>query len=339
MDHDQLFKAVLSACLVAFLELFFPELVTQIDLTQARFVDKELFSAPPMGPGREVDLVVEAPVRAPAGAALSGSGAGREPGGARVAIWIEIQAQRDPAFIWRMLEYYALVHRIMGLPVLPIALFPLVDVLGRERGRRPRVGYERVQQREAVLGQTSQQFEMLAVTLRALDAETYLARPQALAGALAALMRRPAQSPPSAHKLACLRRIIEGSGVEREEVRQLLLDVVEAYLRLSGADAEEFEQLLQQPENEGIRQTMKTWTEQQQEIGEARGREIGEEIGKEIGKRIEAQEAVLRVLAARFHTVPPAVAERVRHMDDVPALEALLGRVATAATLAETGLV
>ena len=327
MDHDQLFKAVLSACLAAFLELFFPELVTQIDLTQARFVDKELFSAPPMGPGREVDLVVEAPVRAPAGAAPTAPSAGREPGGMLVAIWIEIQAQRDPAFIWRMLEYYALVRRIIGLSVLPIALFPLVDVLGQERGRRPRVGYERVQQREAVLGQTTQQFELLAVTLRALDAETYLARPQALAGALAALMRRPAQSTPSAHKLACLRRIIEGSGVEREADRQLLRDVVEAYLRLSGADAEEFEQLLQQPENEGIRQTMKTWTEQQQEIGEARG------------KRIEAQEAVLRVLAARFKEVPPAVAERVRHIDDIQALEALLTRAATAVTLAETGLV
>lgn len=176
MDHDQLFKAVLSACLVAFLELFFPELVTQIDLTQARFVDKELFSAPPMGPGREVDLVVEAPVRAPAGTAPTASSVGREAGGMRVAIWIEIQAQRDPTFIWRMLEYYALVRRIIGLPVLPIALFPLVDVLGRERGRRPRAGYERVAQQDVVLGQPFLESAFLAVTLRALDAEVYLAR-------------------------------------------------------------------------------------------------------------------------------------------------------------------
>ncbi len=140
-------------------------------------------------------------------------------------------------------------------------------------------------------------------------------------------MRRPAQSPPSAHKLACLRRIIEGSGVEREADRQLLLDVVEVYLRLTGRDAEEFEQVLQQPENEGIRQTMKTWTEQQQGIGE------------EIGRKLKAQEDVLRVLEARFSPLPPTAVARIRQLDDEAALDALLVRIATAATLAETGLV
>jgi hypothetical protein len=49
LDHDQLFKAVLTAHLVAFLDLFFPHLAAQLDLTRVRFVDKELFSAPPMG--------------------------------------------------------------------------------------------------------------------------------------------------------------------------------------------------------------------------------------------------------------------------------------------------
>ena len=203
-----------------------------------------------------------------------------------------------------------------------LILFPLVDVLGRERGRRPRAGYERVAQQDVVLGQPFLESAFLVVTLRALDAEVYLARPQALAGALAALMRCAAHTPPSVHKLACLRRIIEGTGVDREETRQLLLNVVEAYLPLSGAEAERFEELLRQPENERIRQAMKTWTEQQQEIG----------------KRVKAQEDVLRVLEARFGPVPPAVAARLRQIDDEPALDALLTRAAVAASLAEMGL-
>jgi hypothetical protein len=58
VDHDQLFKAVLTAQLPPFLELFFREEAAQLDLEAARFVDKELFAAPPMGPEREVDLLM-----------------------------------------------------------------------------------------------------------------------------------------------------------------------------------------------------------------------------------------------------------------------------------------
>jgi hypothetical protein len=133
------------------------------------------------------------------------------------------------------------------------------------------------------------------------------------------------------HKLACLRRIIEGTGVKHEASRRLLNDVLEMYLRLAGTEAEQFEALLSRPENEGVRWTMKTWSQEREEIGEARGREIG--------RQLEAQENLLRVLEARFGPVPAAVAERVRQSDDIQALEALVVRAATATTLAETGLV
>jgi len=234
VDHDQLFKAVLTAQLPPFLELFFREEAAQLDLEAARFVDKELFAAPPMGPEREVDLLVDIPLRAPAGA----TGA---PVGALVAIQIEVQAQREPEFVWRDLEYFALLRRLRGVPVFPIALFPIVDVLGSGHGRRPRLGYERVVQREVVLGHTVLEFAFLAVTLRALDAAPYLAQPYALAGALAARMRPGAGTPPSQHKLTCLRRIIEGSGTQRDETKKLLADVVETYLPLKGADADQYE--------------------------------------------------------------------------------------------------
>ena len=80
---------------------------------------------------------------------------------------------------------------------------------------------------------------------------------------------------------------------------------------------------------------MKTWGEEREEIGEARGREIGEARGK----RLEAQEIVLRVLEARFGPLPPTVVERIRQTDDQSTLDALVVRAATAASVAETGLV
>jgi hypothetical protein len=72
---------------------------------------------------------------------------------------------------------------------------------------------------------------------------------------------------------------------------------------------------------------MKTWSEQQQEIGEARG--------EARGALQEARAAVLRVLRARFGAVPPALAARIAAMEDLVALEALLTQAATVAALAD----
>jgi uncharacterized membrane protein YccC len=124
---------------------------------------------------------------------------------------------------------------------------------------------------------------------------------------------------PSTHKLACLRRIMDGSGAALEETRQLLANLVETCLPLTGADAEQFDRMLRQPENERVRQTMKTWLEQHEELAAIR----------------KAQEAVLRVLEARFGPVPPEVVARVREMNDEAALDALLTRAAIASSLAE----
>jgi hypothetical protein len=322
MDHDQLFKAVLTAHLAPFLELFFADEAAQLDLERARFVDKELFAAPPMGPGREVDILVDVPLRP--GAARAG-----EPDGeALIAIQIEVQSQRDLEFLWRNAEYYVLLRRLRGLDVLPIALFPIVDVLGARSGRRPRVGHERVRQRDDVLGLRVFEFAYFAVTLGGLDAAEYLDRHQALAGALAARMRP--RAPLEEHKLACLRRIMEGGGVARDVDRTLLVDVVETYLPLTGADAERFEDLLRRPENEGIRAHMKTWSEAQQEIGEARG--------EARGRLAAVQDALLALLEARLGPVPLEVVARVRAIGDEATLRGLLLRAADAKTLADLGL-
>jgi hypothetical protein len=139
-------------------------------------------------------------------------------------------------------------------------------------------------------------------------------------------MRRPASMPASQYKLACLRRIIEGTAVVREEARQLLLDVVESYLPPEGREAEAFERLLEEPEQQGVRQSMKTWSEQQQEIGAARGAVRAK------------QDDILRVIERRLGAVPAPVKERVRQIQDEAALDTLLDRVATASTLADTGL-
>ena len=63
IDHDQLFKQLISTFFVEFLELFFPEVVAYMDTSSIEFLDKELFTDIIEGEEYEADLVVKARFR------------------------------------------------------------------------------------------------------------------------------------------------------------------------------------------------------------------------------------------------------------------------------------
>ncbi|MFP2925008.1 hypothetical protein ACLESO_07275 [Pyxidicoccus sp. 3LG] len=54
--------------------------------------------------------------------------------GERFAVEVELQAQPDPNFVRRLLDYAVRVHLREGLPVLPVALFLFPEA----EGSRPR---------------------------------------------------------------------------------------------------------------------------------------------------------------------------------------------------------
>jgi hypothetical protein len=57
MDHDPLFKELLTPLFVEFVGLFFPELVQDLDRESLEVLDKEVFTDVTEGERREVDLV------------------------------------------------------------------------------------------------------------------------------------------------------------------------------------------------------------------------------------------------------------------------------------------
>ena len=63
MDHDRLFKELLTTFFAEFLQLFFPELAAYLDPDSVEFVDKELFTDVTQGDRHEADLVVRARFR------------------------------------------------------------------------------------------------------------------------------------------------------------------------------------------------------------------------------------------------------------------------------------
>jgi hypothetical protein len=75
LGHDQRFKELLRLFLQPFLEYFFPDVASRLDLASPEFVDKELFEDPPEGTHRVADLVAR--VATEAGSRISSSSTSR----------------------------------------------------------------------------------------------------------------------------------------------------------------------------------------------------------------------------------------------------------------------
>jgi hypothetical protein len=127
----------------------------------------ELFDVLPAWYRRVADIVAQVEVR----------GAGRE----LLLIHVEVQRTPQQHFGQRMLDYYALLRRSTGLPVLPYAvlLYP----------GRPALGYRTYE--EQFRGRTVASLTYFQVSLPSLDARPYAASGNSLARALASAMRLP----------------------------------------------------------------------------------------------------------------------------------------------------
>lgn len=59
IDHDRLFKELISNFFVEFIELFFPELRQYLDSESITFLDKEVFTDVTEGDKHESDLIAK----------------------------------------------------------------------------------------------------------------------------------------------------------------------------------------------------------------------------------------------------------------------------------------
>ena len=97
VDHDQRFKILLREFFREFFELFFPKYAALFDFSQIEWLDKEVFTDPPTGKRRYLDLLAKIPLRQ----AL----AGQRPGEANALlalIHVEIEHE-DVSVILRVL--------------------------------------------------------------------------------------------------------------------------------------------------------------------------------------------------------------------------------------------
>jgi hypothetical protein len=165
IPHDQLFKELLNAFFREFLALFFPAVAARLDFTRVTFLDKEVFTDVPTGSRRELDIVAQVYT-------LDGTPE-------LILLHIEVQAQREREFPYRMFEYYTLLRLRYKVPV-----FPVVVYLTAGTGGLREAVYE-----ETLFGRTILTFHFQGVGLPDLWADDYQEADDPLGPALSALMQ------------------------------------------------------------------------------------------------------------------------------------------------------
>ncbi len=108
IDHDRLFKELLTTFFVEFLELFLPELLVYIERDSIEFLDKEVFTDVTAGVRYEADLIVKVKFRGQDTCFL---------------IHVENQSYKQQDFDKRMFRYFARLYEKFDLPVYPVVLF------------------------------------------------------------------------------------------------------------------------------------------------------------------------------------------------------------------------
>ena len=298
-QHDKIFKQLLRTFLEDFLRLVASQALERMDLTSPEPLDKELFAGGPHGRRRELDLLVRV----------------RTINGRPLLIHVEIEARAKPGMEERLWRYRNQIQARYDAPVLTIVVY-------LKRGR-PGVC---LKTRQSDLGPDFPELRYISFGLAGCRAAEYLARPEPLAWAFAALMD-PGSWSRAELKIACLRRI---AGLKGRSDPFLLVDCVENYLQLDSREVAEFDALRSRKENREVRAVAMTWSETQQ----AKGREEGRTEGMQGG----ARQLLLHQLGKRFGPLPENVRRRVEAITSLDRLTELAERVLSARSLEDMGL-
>ncbi|MEY3556228.1 MAG: DUF4351 domain-containing protein [Microcystis aeruginosa LL13-03] len=254
IDHDRLFKELISTFFVEFIQLFFPEIINYLEPNQITFLDKEVFTDVTEGEKYESDLVAQVQFRGQSSFFL---------------IHLEAQSSSQPEFNRRMFTYFARLHQKFALPVYPIVIFSY-DRPQKEAIRQYKIEFPDLKVLE---------FNYQVVQLNRLNWRDFLNQDNPVAAALMAKMKI-ADRDRAKVKAQCLRLLVT---LRLDAARmQLISGFVDTYLNLNSSEEIEFQQEIStfiQPEQEGVMQITTSWMRRGLEQGLEQGLERGLERG------------------------------------------------------------
>lgn len=278
MDHDRLFKELLTTFFAEFVDLFLPGLSAYLDRASLEFLDKEVFTDVTEGTRYEADLVARARFK---------------DHDALFVIHVETQSSHQDDFARRMFTYFARLHEKFGLPIYPVALFSHDRPVRQEPDR-----YNIVFPDGVVLD-----FSYSVIQLNRLNWRDYVRQPNPIASALMAKMRITPDERPKV-KLECL-RLLATMHLNPAKM-QLISGFVDSYLRLTAQEERRFLDGLQdmeRSEREGVMEIVTSWMEE----GIVKGRREGRSEGRDEGVR----KIVVRQLKRQVGKLPAPMATAV----------------------------
>jgi hypothetical protein len=298
IGYDSLYKRALGPPqqLAQFLQAFDPQTANLLRLESIEPRGTELFDVLPTWYHRIADIVAQAEMKM--------RGAERE----LLLLHVEVQRAKQRHFGQRMLDYYTLLRRVEGLPVLPYAVLLYPD--------SPALGYTTYEER--FQGRTVASLTYFQVSLPALDGQTYAATDNALARALASAMRLPG----SEEERQGLYRVAVsailgalGHGTMGEDAAAALWALVHTYLPYRLERPDEVDVEWDEEDATMVQQLDQKWLADVEARGEALG-------------ALRAKRAWLKEdIAKRFGALSPEVAARIDTIDSEGELDAMKGRL------------
>jgi Domain of unknown function (DUF4351)/Putative transposase, YhgA-like len=247
IDHDQLFKELISTCFMEFLELFLAELAKDIDPDSIRFLPQAYFADLVEGDEKIIDLLVEVKL------------AGQEK---TFLFHIEAQSYSESQIGRRMFYYLARLHQNYVKDIYPIVIFSF-DQPYRAENDTFTIEFPN----RKVL-----EFRFHAIQLNRLNWRDYIDRPNPVAAALMSKMKIAKADRPKV-KAECLRLLVTLK-LDPAKTR-LISKFVDTYLRLNIKEERIFQSELDKigvEQKEAIMQVTTSWEEK----GISRGIEKGQ---------------------------------------------------------------
>jgi hypothetical protein len=274
INHDQLFKELLTTFFVEFLELFFPSVLEYLDTDSIQFVDKELFTDMVGGEKKIMDIVALAKF---------------EQQNYSFLVHIENESSSKTDFNQRLFRYFCSLFLRYNRPIYPIVVFSYDSP-------------QRLDKSDFVIDFPDKQvlhFDYSIVQLNRLNWRDFLQQKNPVAAALMAKMKIDPKDRPTV-KAQCLRLLVT---LKLDPAKmQLISGFVDTYLRLNSKEEAIFQSELgtmETREKEKIMQITTSWKEEGRLEGQKEGqsntilRLLNRKLGnlpEEIATRIKSLE-------------------------------------------------
>jgi predicted transposase YdaD len=234
IDHDKNFKELISTFFLEFLELFLPQVASEIDPDSITFLQQEYFADLVEGEEKIVDLLVLVK---------------RLGTDTTFIVHIEAQSNSQANFNRRLFFYFAILHQRHLQPVYPIVVFSF-DTPKRAEPDSYTVEFS---DRKVL------EFNFATVQLNRLNWRDYIHQPNPVAAALMAKMQIAKSDRPKV-KAECLRLLVT-LRLDPAKTR-LVSKFIDTYLCLNGSEEQVFQAEVGKMElvqKERIMETLTSW--------------------------------------------------------------------------------